>query len=272
MASEVHTQATRTRPLIVGVINVTPDSFSDGGQFADAAAAIDHGRRLGDQGADLLDVGGESTRPGSLPVTDDEQWARIGHVVEELAHGKVPVSVDTRSAEVARRALEHGATIINDVSAGSDPDLLPVVARRGATVVLMHMQGEPRTMQRQPHYQDCVSEVKAALLAARARALAAGVREDHVWIDPGLGFGKSLEHNLEILRGLGEFVATGVPVLVGASRKSFIDGCSPSGVGDRLAGSLASLVPAWRAGVHAVRVHDVFATRQFFDVLARVHG
>lgn len=258
------------RPLIMGVINVTPDSFSDGGRFPDAASAADYGRRLVEEGADILDVGGESTRPGSLPITVEEQWSRVGRVVEELARGNVPVSVDTRSAEVARRALEHGASIINDVSAGSDPAMLPEVARTGAKVVLMHMQGEPRSMQVHPAYTDCVAEVSAFLRSARAGALALGIRPEHVWIDPGIGFGKLFEHNLSLLRALDALVSTGAPVVLGASRKSFIASCSPAEVSRRLAGSLASLVPAYRAGVHAVRVHDVFETRQFFDVLARL--
>lgn len=262
--------ATRRGPRIMGIVNVTPDSFSDGGQFEDAAAAIDFGRRLVDAGADLLDVGGESTRPGSLPVTAHEQWRRIGPVVAELALGPVPISVDTRDADVARRALEAGAVIINDVSAGSDPELLPEVARHGATVVLMHMQGLPRTMQTDPHYQDCVAEVLLELARARVRANAAGVPDERAWIDPGIGFGKALEHNLQILRSLDQFVATGATVVLGTSRKSFIDASSKSGVRERLAGSLATLVPAWKAGVHVVRVHDVFETRQFFDLLSQV--
>ena len=270
--SQTASRPVRQRPLIMGVINVTPDSFSDGGRFLDADAAIEHGRELADAGADLLDVGGESTRPGSLPVTAAEQWSRIGRVVAELATGPLPVSVDTRTAEVARRALEHGATIINDVSAGADAGLLREVARFGATVVLMHMQGEPRSMQNRPEYRDCVEEVALFLSAARARAIEAGVSPERAWIDPGIGFGKDLEHNLELLRALPRLVATGAPVVVGTSRKSFISGCSPADPNRRLAGSLASLVPAWRAGVHVVRVHDAFETRQFFDVLEQVGG
>lgn len=271
-ASHALPRSTRPGPLIMGVVNVTPDSFSDGGQFGDGAAAIDHGRRLIDSGADLLDVGGESTRPGSLPVTALEQWARIGKVVAELSRSSVPVSVDTRSAEVAHRALEAGAAIVNDVSSGSDPELLPAVARSGATVILMHMQGTPRTMQAAPHYVNVVEDVLAQLERDRARALAAGVAPERVWLDPGIGFGKSLEHNLEILRSLAHFVATGATIVLGTSRKSFIDGCSKSTAQQRLAGSLASLVPAFHAGVHVVRVHDVFETRQFFDLLAQVGG
>jgi len=264
------TAVARRRPLIMGIVNVTPDSFSDGGRFPDAMSAIEFGKSLADSGADLLDVGGESTRPESLPVTAEEQWSRIGRVVTELARGSLPVSVDTRSAEVARRALDVGARIINDVSSGSDPDLLPAVAVAGATVVLMHMQGEPRTMQRHPVYHHCVSEVAAFLAAARERAVDSGVPGERAWIDPGIGFGKDLTHNLQLLQSLDVFVASGARVVVGTSRKSFLSWLRPAPAQARLAGSLASLVPAFRAGVHAVRVHDVFETRQFFDVLEQV--
>jgi dihydropteroate synthase len=254
----------------MGIVNVTPDSFSDGGRFPDALSAIDFGKRLADSGADLLDVGGESTRPGSLPVTVEEQWSRIGRVVTELALLSIPVSVDTRSAVVARRALDAGASIINDVSAGSDPELLPAVAAAGATVVLMHMQGEPRTMQQHPSYHDCVGEVAAFLALARERAKDSGVAPERAWIDPGIGFGKDLSHNLQLLQSLDVLVATGARVVVGTSRKAFLASLHPAPVQARLAGSLASLVPAFRAGVHAVRVHDVVETRQFFDVLEQV--
>jgi dihydropteroate synthase len=264
------TASARQRPLIMGIVNVTPDSFSDGGRFPDALSAIDFGKRLADSGADLLDVGGESTRPGSLPVTVEEQWSRIGRVVTELALLSIPVSVDTRSAVVARRALDAGASIINDVSAGSDPELLPAVAAAGATVVLMHMQGEPRTMQQHPSYHDCVGEVAVFLALARERAKDSGVAPERAWIDPGIGFGKDLSHNLQLLQSLDVLVATGARVVVGTSRKSFLASLHPAPVQARLAGSLASLVPAFRAGVHAVRVHDVVETRQFFDVLEQV--
>jgi dihydropteroate synthase len=268
---EVHHEFRPKRPLIMGIVNVTPDSFSDGGAFVDPLMAIDHGRRLVDQGADLLDVGGESTRPGSLPVTASEQWSRIGRVVTELARQRVPVSVDTRSAEVALRALEAGAQILNDVSAGQfDAKLLPTVARHQATVVLMHMRGEPRSMQTHPHYEDCAQEVYDFLVSRAEAAVSAGVNAGSIWIDPGIGFGKSTDHNLELIRNLDRLVETGMPVLLGTSRKSFIDHVAPACVRERLAGSLASLVPAVAAGVHAVRVHDVAATYQFLELLARL--
>ena len=268
---DAHHEPRPKRPLIIGIVNVTPDSFSDGGSFALPVAAIDHGKSLLDQGADLLDVGGESTRPGSLPVTASEQWSRIGRVVTELARQRVPISVDTRSAEVAERALEAGAQVINDVSAGlSDQKLLSTVARYHATVILMHMQGEPRSMQTDPHYEDCTQEVHDFLVSRAQAAVSAGVTEGRVWIDPGIGFGKNTNHNLELVRNLDSLVETGMPVLVGTSRKSFIDHVAPACVRERLAGSLASLVPAVAVGVHAVRVHDVAATYQFLELLTRL--
>jgi dihydropteroate synthase len=268
---EVHHGIRPKRPLIMGIVNVTPDSFSDGGAHFDPVAAIDFGKELLDQGADLLDVGGESTRPGSLPVTASEQWSRIGRVVTELARQHAPVSVDTRSAEVAERALQAGAQIINDVSAGlSDAKLLRTVAQYQATVVLMHMQGEPRSMQTDPQYEDCTQEVHDYLVSRAEAAVSAGVTKGRVWIDPGIGFGKSTDHNLELVRNLNSLVETGMPVLVGTSRKSFIDHVAPACVRERLAGSLASLVPAVAAGVHAVRVHDVSATHQFLELMARL--
>lgn len=270
MLAAVHPTCAFPGPLVMGILNVTPDSFSDGGRFADAASALEFGRKLVADGADLIDIGGESTRPGSLPVTADEQWKRIGRVVAELSRSAAKVSVDTQSSEVARRALDSGAVLINDVSAGSDPQLFEVIAAARATVIVMHMRGVPRSMQQQPHYDDCASEVLTELQRARSRAIDAGVLPDHVWIDPGIGFGKTLAHNIELLQSLDRFTSDGTRVVVGTSRKAFIDACSPSDVAHRLAGSLASLVPAWNAGVHAVRVHDVFETRQFFNVLARM--
>jgi dihydropteroate synthase len=257
----------------MGIVNVTPDSFSDGGQHALPAQAVAWGRRLVAEGADLLDIGGESTRPGSRPVSGAVQWERIGAVVEGLAGSGVPLSVDTRSAEVAERALGAGATIINDVSAGrEEPALLQAVARHGATIILMHMQGTPDTMQAGPHYDDCVREVRDFLLERAAAARAAGIDAGKIWIDPGIGFGKTLEHNLELLAHLDRFTDTDYPVVMGASRKSFIARIADAPADGRLGGSLAALVPALEAGVHAVRVHDVLATRQFIDVAARLRG
>jgi dihydropteroate synthase len=259
------------RPLIMGIVNVTPDSFSDGGRHSAPDAAIALGRRMVAEGADLLDIGGESTRPGSRPVSSEMQWQRIGPVVLELAQVGVPLSIDTRSAEVADLALDAGARIINDVSAGTyDSRMLPLLARRGAHVVLMHMQGTPETMQQNPRYGDCVAEVREFLLLRTLAALRAGIHRENIWIDPGIGFGKTLEHNLALLAGLEHFTQTGYPVLLGLSRKSFVSQIAGGAPDERLGGSLAALIPALEAGVHAVRVHDVRDTCQFFAVAARV--
>lgn len=240
----------------MGVLNVTPDSFSDGGRFTDPGRAVAHGLAMVAEGADVIDVGGESTRPGAEPVGESEERRRVLEVVAALAP-HVAVSIDTRSARVAEAAVEAGATLINDVSAS----LWPVAAGAGVGWVAMHMQGEPRTMQVAPRYDDVVGEVRSFLLDRVRSAAAAGV--DEVWIDPGIGFGKTLEHNLALLAHLDELVATGVPVLVGASRKGFLGallGGAP--VDDRLEGSLAVAVWAAMRGVHAVRAHDVAATVQ----------
>jgi dihydropteroate synthase len=259
------------RPLIMAVLNITPDSFSDGGQFDSPAKAVANGQRLITAGADLLDIGGESTRPGSRPVAAAEQWARIGDVVNQLAGTGVPLSVDTRSAEVARKSLAAGAAVINDVSAGRhDPALFPLVAEHGATIVLMHMQGEPHTMQAQPTYADCSREVADFLVARAAAAERAGIARERIWIDPGIGFGKTLDHNLQLLVNLPRLVETGYPVLLGTSRKSFIGRICEAPPDRRLGGSLASLVPAFTAGVHCVRVHDVAETHQFLELLTRL--
>jgi len=259
------------RPRIMGIVNVTPDSFSDGGRYLAPELAIELGLRLVSEGADLLDIGGESTRPGSAPVPPDRQWERIGPVVEGLAQCGVPLSVDTRSADVARRALDLGATIINDVSAGThDPELLDLVAERGAEVILMHMQGTPQTMQKDPRYDDCTAEVREYLLTRAAAAEQAGVDRRRIWIDPGIGFGKKLEHNLALLSNLKQFTETGYPVLLGVSRKSFVTQLFDAPVDARLGGSLAALLPALYSGVHAVRVHDVRDTFQFLELAARL--
>ncbi|MDQ3353315.1 MAG: dihydropteroate synthase [Actinomycetota bacterium] len=242
--------------LVMGVLNVTPDSFSDGGRWTDPELALDRGLEMVAEGADVIDVGGESTRPGAQPVDDAEQCRRVLPVIRALAP-HVRVSVDTRSAGVAEAAVDAGATLINDVSAS----LWPVAAASAPEVgwVAMHMQGEPSTMQVDPHYDDVVAEVRAFLVERAAAARADGVTE--VWIDPGIGFGKAIEHNLALLAQVDELVTTGLPVLVGASRKGFLGtllgGASSD---DRLEGSLA--VAVWTAGrdVGMVRVHDVAAT------------
>jgi dihydropteroate synthase len=249
----------RAQPTVMGVVNVTPDSFSDGGLYLDAGAAVEHGRRLAAEGAAILDVGGESTRPGADPVSEDEELDRVGPVVEGLVGGAARVSIDTTKAAVARAALAAGATIVNDVSAlRFDPDLAGVVAGAGADCCVMHMLGEPRTMQRDPRYGDVVDDVRAFLEERLAFAVAEGVPEERVWLDPGIGFGKTVEHNLELLRRLDEIVAIGRPVVVGTSRKSFLGkllGGRPEG--ERLPGTIATNVLALERGAAVFRVHDV---------------
>ena len=239
----------------MGIVNVTPDSFSDGGLFLDADAAIAHGRRLREEGAHILDVGGESTRPGADPVTEDEELARVVPVIEAL-DGEI--SIDTTKAAVARAALAAGATIVNDVSAFRfDPELAAVTAEAGAVCVLMHMLGEPRTMQADPRYDDVVSEVKSFLEERLAFAVAEGVAEERVWLDPGIGFGKTVDHNLELLARLGEIAAIGRPVVIGTSRKSFLGKLTGRQTDERLAGTIATTIIAYERGARVFRVHDV---------------
>jgi dihydropteroate synthase len=243
----------------MGVVNVTPDSFSDGGLYLDPPAAVEHGLALAAEGAAILDVGGESTRPGAAPVSDHEELGRVLPVVEELAAAGHRVSIDTTKVAVARDALDAGASIVNDVSAFRfDPGLAGLVAEREAHCCLMHMLGEPRTMQEDPRYDDVVSEVKAFLEERLAFAVAEGVAEEQVWLDPGIGFGKTAAHNLELLRRLDEIVAVGRPVVIGTSRKSFLGklaGGKPDG--ERLPGTIATNVLALERGARIFRVHDV---------------
>jgi dihydropteroate synthase len=257
-------------PMIMGVVNVTPDSFSDGGLFLDAGAAVEQGRRLTAEGAAILDIGGESTRPGSDPVPEDEELGRVLPVVEELAGGEARISIDTTKAAVARAALEAGATIVNDVSAlRFDAELPGVIADSGADCCLMHMLGEPRTMQDDPRYDDVVSDVKAFLEARLAFAVEQGIDEGRVWLDPGIGFGKTVEHNLELLRRLDEIVAIGRPVVIGTSRKSFL-GRLVGGRDEthRLPGTIATNVLALERGATVFRVHDVAQTADALHVAA----
>jgi dihydropteroate synthase len=245
---------------VMGVVNVTPDSFSDGGLYLDVDAAVLHGEQLAGEGAGVLDVGGESTRPGAEPVPLGVEVERVVPVVERLAAGgSVRVSVDTRKAAVAEAALLAGARIVNDVSAfRHDPSMAGVVAGAGAGCCLMHMLGDdPRTMQADPRYGDVVSEVKAFLEERLAFAVGEGVREDRVWLDPGIGFGKTIEHNLELLRRLDEIVAIGRPVMVGTSRKSFIGRLTGRPEREREAGTIATNVLALERGAQIFRVHDV---------------
>jgi dihydropteroate synthase len=250
-------------PVIMGVVNVTPDSFSDGGLFLGADAAVEHGRQLASEGAAILDVGGESTRPGAESVAQDEEARRVLPVVERLAAhpgaADVRISIDTTKAAVARAALGAGATIVNDVSAFRfDPELAGLVAESGADCCLMHMLGEPRTMQQDPRYDDVVSDVKAFLEERLAFATGEGIAEERVWLDPGIGFGKTVEHNLELLRRLDEIVTIGRPVVIGTSRKSFLGKLAGGrDAGERLPGTIATNVIALERGATVFRVHDV---------------
>jgi dihydropteroate synthase len=255
---------------IMGIVNVTPDSFSDGGEWFERDAAIAHGRQLAEQGASILDVGGESTRPFSDPVPEDEERARVVPVIAALADTGAQLSVDTMKLAVARAALDAGATFVNDVTAfRHDPALAGLVAERGCDCCLMHMLGDPRTMQVDPRYDDVVSEVKAFLEARAAFAVAEGVDEAHITIDPGIGFGKTVAHNLELLRRLDEFLALGFPVLVGTSRKGFLGRLvGREDPHDRVAATVATNVLALERGASLFRVHDVAATADALAVTA----
>ena len=252
------------RTLVMGIVNVTPDSFSDGGEFCDPAAAIEHGMRLAGEGADILDIGGESTRPGAQAVGAEEECERVLPVVEALAaEVGVPVSIDTSKAAVAQRAIEAGAAMINDVTAlRSDPEMPRVAAEAGVPVVLMHMLGSPRTMQNDPQYDDLMGEIIAYLRGSMALALDAGVPEDQLVVDPGIGFGKALEHNLEIMRRLPQLRSLGCPILLGTSRKSFIGAVTGAEAAERVFGTAATVALGIARGAHIVRVHDVAAMRQ----------
>jgi dihydropteroate synthase len=255
----------------MGIVNVTPDSFSDGGAFDDPVAAIAHARRLVSEGAAIVDVGGESTRPRADPVPPEEELERVLPVVEGVAGLGLPVqiSIDTMKLAVAREALDAGATYVNDVTAfRHDPELAGLVAERGADCCLMHMLGEPRTMQEDPRYDDVVSDVKAFLEQRLAFAVAEGVPEERIQLDPGIGFGKTLEHNLELLRRLDELVALGRPLVVGTSRKSFLGRLTGRDVTERTAGTVATNVLAFERGARVFRVHDVAASADALAVVA----
>lgn len=261
------------RPLVMGIVNVTPDSFSDGGRFGSAEAAIAHGLRLVEQGADLLDVGGESSRPGSFPVPADEELHRVLPVVESLAaQVPVPVSVDTAKAAVARAGLAAGARIINDITAlAGDPDMAEAVRSSGAGVILVHMQGTPATMQLHPSYEDVVGDV-SRFFEERLQVLTnRGIAREQVVLDPGIGFGKALEHNLELLARLEAFQRLGRPVCLGVSRKGFLGKVLGRPVGQRLAGSLAAAAYAvCRRAAQVLRVHDVAETRDAVLVIEAI--
>lgn len=255
----------------MGVLNVTPDSFSDGGTYLDAERAIEHGRALAAAGADILDVGGESTRPGAAAVEAAEELERVGPVCEELAGGHA-VSIDTSKVEVARAALDAGAAIVNDVTAlRAEPEMAELCADAECTVVLMHMLGDPRTMQDDPRYGDVADDVKAFLAERIEFATAAGVAEERIWVDPGIGFGKTVDHNLELTRRLGELADLGRPIVYGSSRKSFIGRLTGAEADQRLGGTIASSLLAAANGAEVLRVHDVAPMRDALRTAEAIH-
>ena len=261
-------------PVVVGILNVTPDSFSDGGEFLDPGAAAEHAATMLDEGADILDVGGESTRPGSDPVSQEEEIQRVIPVLERIlsVRPEAVISVDTYRSGTATAALEAGASLVNDVTAlRGDPRIASVIQEAACPVILMHMQGEPKTMQKEPHYEDVVREVRNFLAERAEYAVAAGIRPENVILDPGIGFGKNLDHNLDLLRNLDAIVDLGFPVLIGASRKSFME--KITGVQearDRVSGTVATTVLAYERGATFFRVHDVRANREALAVAEAV--
>jgi len=261
-----------SRPLIMGIVNVTPDSFSDGGLHATTEAAVAHGLRLIEEGADILDIGGESTRPGSMPVALDEELKRVLSVLEGLKHVNVPLSADTQKPEVMREALRAGASMINDVNALAAAGALQAVAKSNAAVCLMHKQGEPLSMQVNPQYHDVVAQIKAFLSSRVEAALAAGIARERIVIDPGFGFGKTVEHNLALLRNLEQFRELEVPLLVGLSRKSALGKIANRPTGERIYSSMAAALIAVTKGANIVRVHDVGATRDALSVYNAVNA
>jgi len=262
------------RALVMGILNVTPDSFSDGGLYYERDAAVARAEEMAGEGADIIDVGGESTRPGAEPVPEEEQVRRVVPVIEAIARRlETPISIDTSRAAVARRALDAGAQIINDVTAlRDDPMMAPLAAERGAPVVLMHMKGTPRTMQIDPTYEDVVREVVSFLHERIEAAVSQGVRREQIVVDPGFGFGKTLEHNLELLRRLDELASLGAPILVGTSRKSMLGEILSVGPRDRVFGMAATVAVALERGVEMVRVHDVRAAVHVAKVIAAIQG
>jgi dihydropteroate synthase len=257
--------------VVMGVVNVTPDSFSDGGRFYSTSAAIAHGRELAADGAMILDVGGESTRPGAAAVGVEEERRRVLPVIEGLIAAGVSaqISIDSSKAAVVQAALDAGATLVNDVTAlRSAPEIAASVATAGARLSLMHMRGDPRTMQDDPRYDDVVSDVKAFLEERMAFAIAEGIAEERLILDPGIGFGKTVAHNLELLARLSEIVALGRPVLIGTSRKSFLGRLTGRDVGDRLAATIATNVLAFERGARIFRVHDVAPVADALTVTA----
>lgn len=262
----------RRTPVIMGILNCTPDSFSDGGRFVNPDAAVDHGLRLIEAGADLIDIGGESARPGASPVPAAMEMDRVIPVIEALRRDApgVLLSIDTSKPDVAGAALDAGAVLVNDVTGARSPDMLPTVVSRGAGIVLMHMQGRPRTMQDEPLQGHVVAEVHGFLRRKAGEAVAAGIDPGAVWLDPGIGFGKDDAANLQLLAAVADLGTLGHPVVIGASRKSMIGRLTGADVDARLPGSLAAIVPTLEVSRSVVRVHDPGPTRQFLDVLAAV--
>jgi dihydropteroate synthase len=260
-------------PLLMGVVNVTPDSFSDGGRFFEPAAAVEHGLRLAGEGADLLDIGGESTRPGAEPVSPGEELRRVMPVIDRLQGAGLPLSIDTSKAEVAREALAAGVEVINDITAlAADPAMPSLAAASGCGVVAMHMLGNPRSMQQHPVYRDVVGEVLDFLRRRRDALLAAGIQQQRIALDPGIGFGKTTAHNLALLRTIGQFQALGCPLVLGVSRKRFIGQVLGDPAAERTFGTIGAALAAARQGVQVLRVHDVAAVRQALRLFEAAGG
>ncbi|MFY9235112.1 MAG: dihydropteroate synthase [Fimbriimonadaceae bacterium] len=263
------------RPALMGILNVTPDSFSDGGFHLAPEEAIRAAERMMEEGADLIDVGGESTRPGAAEVPVEEELSRVLPVVRELRRKRIPVSIDTRKPEVAKAALDLGAKVVNDVFGFRDPAMIAACSPYDCSICIMHMQGTPETMQAAPRYQNVVEDIRELLLEQVGRCIQGGINRKRIWIDPGIGFGKTVEHNLQILKGLGLMTGTDLPVLVGVSRKSFIGRIlgaqdTPLRVDDRLEGTLAAQVLAQAAGARIIRTHDVKASRRAIEMAAAI--
>ena len=256
-------------PLVMGVVNVTPDSFSDGGKFLSASAAIDHAQQLIEEGADILDIGGESSRPGAEPVGIDEELRRVLPIIEAMRGKSIPISIDTMKPEVMKAAIQAGASMVNDVNALRADAAMEICAHSNVGVCLLHMQGAPRTMQLEPHYTDVVAEVKGFLLDRAQACERAGISKQRIVIDPGFGFGKNREHNLTLLRRLKDFRETGYTLLAGLSRKSVLGKITGQETLSRVPASIAAALLAVQNGAHIVRVHDVRATK---DALAILHA
>ena len=262
------------RPALMGILNVTPDSFSDGAQYASADDAVQAALRMMRDGADLIDVGGESTRPGAEPVSEGEETSRVLPVINELVKREIPVSIDTRKPVVARQALHAGVRVLNDVTGLRNPEMLKIAAENDCIVCIMHMQGDPQTMQMNPCYDDVVRDIKDWLSAQATKAEQAGVSNDRIWLDPGIGFGKTVEHNLAILRNLEQFVQLSFPILIGVSRKSFLGKIAtqddPLPTSERVEASIAAQCVAQMKGARIIRAHDVKQARRAMNVVAAI--